>query len=246
MANLSGKRCLITGASKGIGLACAKALAKEGAHVTLVARSEDLLKRECAQIGDEGGSADYITCDLMRVEDCTAWAAEREFEVLVNSAGMARHERFLDVQRADYRTVMTLNLEVMFFMTQSVAKTMVQSKIRGSIINISSQMGHVGGPDRSVYCASKHGVEGFTKATALELGTHGIRVNSIAPTFIETDLTRNALQQPSFKRWVEERIKLGRMATTKDVVGPCIFLASDASDMVTGTSIRVDGGWTAG
>lgn len=246
MADLLGKRCLVTGASRGIGLACAKALASEGAHVTLMARSEDCLRHECAQIHADNGSADFVVCDLMRYEDCMNLVSGREFDVLVNSAGMARHASFLDVQLDDYRSVMALNLEAMFFITQCVAKTMIERTIRGSIINISSQMGHVGGPDRTVYCASKHGVEGFTKAAALELGAHGIRVNTIAPTFIETDLTRNALQQSAFKHWVEERIKLGRLATTEDISGPCVFLASDASAMVTGTSIRVDGGWTAG
>ena len=246
MEDLRGKRCLITGASKGIGLACARALAAEGAHVTLMARSEDGLKRECAKIQADNGSADYLACDLMRHEDCASLVSEREYDVLVNSAGMARHAPFLDVQTEDYRAVMALNLEAMFFMTQRIAKKMIEKSISGSIINISSQMGHVGGPDRTVYCASKHGVEGFTKAASLELGAYGIRVNTIAPTFIETDLTRNALQQEAFKHWVDERIKLGRLATTGDICGPCVFLASEASAMVTGTSIRVDGGWTAG
>ena len=246
MADLIGKRCLVTGASRGIGLACAKALAAEGAHVTLMARSEECLKIECAHILADSGSADYLACDLIHYEKCAALVAEREYDVLVNSAGMARHDSFLNVKADDYKAVMALNLEAMFFMTQRIAKNMIKTNIRGSIINISSQMGHVGGPERTVYCASKHGVEGFTKAAALELGAHGIRVNTIAPTFIETDLTRNALQQPAFKHWVDERIKLGRLATTEDIGGSCVFLASDASGMVTGTSIKVDGGWTAG
>lgn len=246
MADLRGKRCLVTGASRGIGLECARAVAADGAHVTLMARSESLLRAHCERLAAEKHSADFITADLTRYEDCIELVRNEKYDVLVNSAGCARHASFLEVSPNDYKAVMQLNIEAMFFLTQAVVTTMIEHNIAGSIINISSQMGHVGGPERAVYCASKHAVEGFTKAAALELGAHGIRVNSIAPTFIETDLTRAALQQQAFRAWVEDRIKLGRLALPHDIAGPCVFLASDASAMVTGTSIKVDGGWTAG
>jgi len=246
MYDLTGKKCLVTGASRGIGRECAKALSTNGAHVTLLARNEVALVETVKEIRSNGAKADYIACDLTNYEQVIECLADSAFDVLVNSAGIAKHQHFFDVTTQNFQEVMLLNLEAMFFLSQAVAKRMRQQFIQGSIINISSQMGHVGGPQRSLYCASKHAVEGFTKAAALELGEYGIRINTIAPTFIETDLTKESLKDADFRSWVENRIKLGRLAIAEDISGPCVFLASSASAMITGTSIRVDGGWTAG
>jgi len=167
------------------------------------------------------------------------------FNVLVNSAGLARHQPFLEVSEENYNAAMALNVRATFFVSQQVARRMREDGIAGSIIHVSSQMGHVGGPQRSVYCASKFALEGLTRTMALELGADGIRVNTLCPTFIETELSREALREPEFHRYVLDNIKLGRLGKLEDVMGPAVFLASKASAMVTGTSLLVDGGWTA-
>lgn len=246
MNDVSGKKCLVTGSSRGIGLACARGLAEAGASVTLLARSKEQLEVEAEKMAADGLSCDYIACDVSDSEAILPEIEKQCYNVLVNSAGIARHADFVDVTGEDFTEVMAVNLKSLFFISQAVAKRLIAGGREGSIINISSQMGHVGGQQRSVYCASKHAVEGFTKAAALELGEYKIRVNTIAPTFIETELTKSSLAQPAIRDWVMSRIKLGRLGSLDDVVGPCVFLASDASAMITGTSIRVDGGWTAG
>ncbi len=167
------------------------------------------------------------------------------FDILINSAGLARHARLTEVTRDQFDSIMAVNLRGAFFLTQAVAKGLVEAGKPGSLINVSSQMGHVGGIERSVYCASKFAVEGFTKAMAVELGEHGIRVNTICPTFVETALGGQTLNDPERRKWIMGNIKLGRVASVDDVVGAAIYLASDASAMVTGSSLLVDGGWTA-
>ena len=175
-----------------------------------------------------------------------AIASRPAFQVFVNNAGTARHASFLDVTTADYDAVMALNLRGAFFAAQAVARAMVRDATQGSIINVSSQMGHVGGPDRSVYAASKAGLEGLTRVMAIDLGAHGIRVNTLCPTFTRTPLTAPFFDRPGFTEWALARIRLGRFAEVTDMMGPAVFLASDASAMVTGSALMVDGGWTAG
>ncbi len=243
---LDGKRALVAGASSGIGEAAAVALAEAGAHVTLAARRADKLEALCRAIETEGWQASTVVLDVTDID--TAEAVVRghgPFDILVNSAGLARHGPALDTDPADYDAVTALNIRGAYFLTRNVARDLIRAKKPGSLINISSQMAHVGGIDRSVYCATKHAVEGFTKAMAIEWGHHGIRVNTVCPTFIRTALTRATFENPERRRWVEDKIKLGRIGEVEDIMGPVVFLASDAAALITGTSILVDGGWTA-
>ncbi|TQV81849.1 SDR family NAD(P)-dependent oxidoreductase [Denitrobaculum tricleocarpae] len=244
---LDGKRALVTGASSGIGLASAVALAEAGAHVVCAARRIEALKDVVTEIGAESWSAEALCLDVADIE-ATAGAVEMHgpFDVLINSAGLARHSPVTETAAADFDAVMALNLRGAYFLAQAVAKGLIAAGRGGSLITISSQMGHVGGVDRAVYCASKHAVEGFTKAMAVELGPHDIRVNSLCPTFIRTALTEATFDDPERVRWIEEKIKLGRVGEVEDIMGAVVFLASGASALVTGTALMVDGGWTAG
>jgi NAD(P)-dependent dehydrogenase (short-subunit alcohol dehydrogenase family) len=165
--------------------------------------------------------------------------------VLVNNAGMNRTNPFLDVTQADFDDIMGLNLRASFFVAQIVARRMVEQGVSGSIINMSSQMGHVGAATRSVYCASKWAMEGMTKAVAIDLAPHKIRVNTVCPTFVETPLAQNFLKNEAFKAEVLSKIKLGRIGHVDDITGAVVFLASDASSLMTGSSMVIDGGWTA-
>jgi NAD(P)-dependent dehydrogenase (short-subunit alcohol dehydrogenase family) len=171
--------------------------------------------------------------------------AQGPFDVLVNSAGLARHSPALDTTPDDYDTAMNLNLRAAYFLTREVARGLIAASKPGSLINVSSQMGHVGGPDRAVYCANKHALEGMTKAMALEWAPYGIRVNTLCPTFIRTPLGEQTLKNPERRAWILSKIKLGRVGEIEDLMGPVVFLASDAAAMVTGTHLIVDGGWTA-
>lgn len=243
---LDGRRALVTGASSGIGLGAAAALAQAGAAVTLVARRAEELEAVRDAIRAEGGVADALPIDITDIAATdAAVAAHGPFDVLVNSAGLARHTLALDTTVQDYDAAMALNLRAAYFLTRAVARGLIAAGKPGSLINISSQMGHVGGPDRAVYCASKHALEGMTKSMALEWAAQGIRVNTLCPTFIRTPLAEQTLANPERKAWVLSRIKLGRLGEVEDIMGPVIFLASDASALVTGTHLIVDGGWTA-
>ena len=243
---LDGKRALVAGASSGIGLACATALAEAGADVTLAARRTEKLEEAATAMKDKGWSATATVLDVTNVADMTAMiASELPFDVAVNSAGLARHGPSLETTPEDFDAVVDVNLKGAYFFNQAIAKRLIEAGRPGSIINISSQMGHVGGIERAVYCGTKFGVEGFTKAQAIEWGPRGVRVNTICPTFILTDLTKKVFDNPERLAWVEDKIKLGRVGQVEDIMGAVIYLASDAGSLVTGTSILVDGGWTA-
>lgn len=244
---LDGKRALVAGASSGIGLACAAALAEAGAHVTMAARDADRLAQAVDAIREEGWKGEAMALDVADVEAVSAAVGACEpFDVLINSAGYARHSPALETVPADYDAVMNVNVRGAYFLSVAVARGLVAAGKPGSIIQISSQMAHIGGIDRAVYCASKHAVEGFVKAMAIEWGPLGIRVNTICPTFIRTPLTEPTFANPERVRWIEEKIKLGRIGKVEDMMGAAVYLASDASALVTGASLKVDGGWTAG
>lgn len=243
---LDGKRALVTGATSGIGEGCAVALAEAGAHVTLVARTATAVKEQTAKFQAQGWGASALPldiCDIAAAE--TAIAAHGPFDILVNSAGLARHAPATDTTQTDYDAVTNLNVKAAYFLTRAVANGLIDAEKPGSLINISSQMGHVGGIDRAVYCATKHALEGMTKSMAIEWAPHQIRVNTICPTFIRTPLGEQTLAIPERRAWIEEKIKLGRVGEVGDIMGATTFLASDAAALITGTHLIIDGGWTA-
>jgi len=243
---LDGRRALVTGAGRGIGLACAAALAQAGAHVVLVARTASEVEEVAQAIRRDGGTAEAITLDITDLDALNGVIAGHEpFDILVNNAGTNRPVTFLEVAVNDFDYMVSLNLRAAFFTAQAVVRRMVEFGKRGSIINISSDMGLVGGPNRTVYCATKHGMEGMTKAMAIDLGPHGIRINTICPTFIETPLARRFLADEAIRSWIVSRIKLGRIGQVEELMGAVVFLASDASSLMTGSAMVVDGGWAA-
>lgn len=244
---LDGRRALVVGASSGIGLGAAAALAEAGAHVVCAARRQNELGEVVAAIGASGGSAETLVLDIADVDAIAgALRGQKAFEIVVNSAGLARHSPAIETTPADYSAVMDVNLRGAHFLSAEAARAMIAAGRAGAIIHISSQMGHVGGPDRSVYAASKHALEGMVKSMAIEWAPHGIRVNTVCPTFIRTPLAEPTLADPERLAWIESKIKLGRVGEIEDVMGAVVYLASDAAALVTGTSLLIDGGWTAG
>ena len=243
---LDGRRALVAGASSGIGCACAVALAEQGAHVTLCARRTPELQALAAEMAAAGMQAEALTLDITDITATEiALANLPAFDILVNSAGLARHSPATQTTPEDFDLATSLNFRAAYFLTRTVAARLIAAGKPGSLINISSQMAHVGGIDRAVYSATKHAVEGMTKSMAIEWGPHQIRVNTIAPTFIRTPLTEQTFANPERTAWVLSKIKLGRVGEVTDIMGAVAFLASDAASLITGTSLLIDGGWTA-
>lgn len=243
---LDGRRAVVTGAGRGIGLGSAAALGEAGAEVTLVARSLSEIEAAAAQIVAAGGSAHAAQLDVADLDAVQAFFAERPaFDVLVNNAGTNRPMPMTEVSEDDFDVVIDLNVKSAFFVAQAAVRRMIDEKVAGSLIHMGSQMGHVGGVNRSLYCASKWALEGMNKAFALDLAKYHIRSNTIAPTFIETPLTKPFFEDEAFKANVLEKIKLGRVGQVADLMGAVLFLASEASAMMTGSSLVIDGGWTA-
>lgn len=239
---LDGRSALVTGASQGIGLACACALAQAGARVTLVARNAERLEEVVAALRADGHEAEALALDVQDQAAIRRALAGQRFDILVNNAGTNRPKPIDQVTEEDYAAVMELNVRATYFLTQTVIEAMPTG---GSVINVSSQMGHVGAKNRSLYCASKAAVEGMTRAMAVELGPRGIRVNTLCPTFIETPMTQPFFQEPGFREAVLAQIPLARLGRIEDVMGPVVFLASPAANLITGSALMVDGGWTA-
>jgi len=239
---LSGQRALVTGAGRGIGRACAEGLATAGASVIAVARSEDDLADVAAH---ESGRIETWSADVTDAALLGRIAALTDLSILVNNAGANRPQSFVDVDVESLDVVIDLNVRATFRVAQAAVRAMLASGTAGSIVHMSSQMGHIGSPNRSVYCMSKHAVEGLTKAMAVELAPSGIRVNSVAPTFVETPLTKPMLDDPEFREFVLGMIPLNKLASMDDVVAAVMYLVSPGAGMVTGHSLKVDGGWTA-
>ena len=247
---LDGRAALVTGAGRGIGRACAVALAQAGAEVWLSARTREEIEAAASEINASGGKAKAVRCDVTDSQAVKGlFAGLPALDVLVNNAGSNIPEPFVEVSEAHLDHLLGLNVRAAFLVAQAAARKMLESPGRqargGAIIHMSSQMGHVGAVDRSVYCLTKHALEGLTKAMALELAPHGIRVVSVAPTFVETPLTRPMLAKPEFGQWVKSRIASGRVGQPEEVAAAVVFAASPAASLVTGTSLLVDGGWTA-
>lgn len=243
---LDGLVAVVTGAGRGLGRACALALAEAGASPVLVSRTKSDLQAVAATIAADGGTASTLVCDVTncRQVDSAIGGLER-IDILVNAAGGNIPEPLADVTEDHFDRIMTLNVKGTFMVSQAAVRSMQAGGRGGAIINISSQMGHVGAPNRTVYCASKHAVEGMTKAMAVELAPQKIRVNSIGPTFILTPLTRPFFEDRAFREDTLRRIPRGQVGELQDIMGAVVFLASPAAALITGAALVIDGGWTA-
>jgi NAD(P)-dependent dehydrogenase (short-subunit alcohol dehydrogenase family) len=247
---LEGRSALVTGAGRGIGRACALALAQAGAEVWLLARTREDIEGAAGEIRAAGGAAHPVPCDVLKIDQFRKMLADMpRLDVFVNNAGANIPEPFVEVSEEHLDRLLALNVRAAFLAAQAATRKMLEAPDRkargGAVIHMSSQMGHVGAPNRSVYCLTKHALEGLTKAMALELAPQGIRVVSVAPTFVETPMTRPMFARPEFGQWVRERIPGGRLGTPEEVAAAVVFAASPAAALLTGSSLRVDGGWTA-
>jgi NAD(P)-dependent dehydrogenase (short-subunit alcohol dehydrogenase family) len=243
--DLSGKRALVTGAGRGLGRGCALALAEQGAQIIALSRTRDELESLVEEIRDNGGQAQAHSCDVTQIEQFDAiLAGQSRIDILVNNAGGNRPMPMTEVDEETLDFMLNLNVRSVYLISQKVIPLM-QRQNSGSIIQMSSQMGHVGAARRTVYCMTKHAIEGLAKAMAVELAPWNIRVNTVAPTFVETPLTRPFFEDPEFKASVFNHIPMNKLGQIEDVAAAVVYLASDAAAMVTGTSLKVDGGWTA-
>jgi NAD(P)-dependent dehydrogenase (short-subunit alcohol dehydrogenase family) len=244
--DLNGKRALVVGASRGIGLAAAAALAQSGAEVTAAARSLEDLEELCLGLREKGHRATAVAVDAVDSEAIDALLATHgPFHIVVNSVGSNRLAPLVEVTNADLDAILELNVKTAFYIARAAVRTMRAAGIAGSIITVSSQMGLVGNVERSVYSATKHALEGMTKSLAWEVGKYGIRANTVCPTFIETALAAPILARPGAREWVESQTAFGRTGRLEEIMGPIVFLASDASSLVTGAALVADAGWTA-
>ena len=248
--NLKNKIALVTGAGKGLGKACAIALAEAGANLIIISRTKKDLDQVSKIIKKFKVKCKSYVCDITNYNEIKKIINKQSrIDVLVNNAGTNIPEYFTKVKRENMEYMVKINNIAAFNLAQLCAikmiKTKNRKKIGGSIVNMSSQMGHVSGPKRTVYSMNKFGVEGLTKGMALELAKYNIRVNAISPTFVVTPMTKKFLKNKKFKRDVLNNIPLGRFAELPEISSAVVFLASDAASMITGTSLLVDGGWTA-
>ncbi len=244
------KTALVTGAGKGIGKACALALAEAGANLIILSRTKSDLDKVEKQILKLKRKCKSYICDVSNYDDLkSVFNKISSLDILVNNAGTNRPDHFTKITKEDMDYVVNLNMKAAFHVAQMAAKVMLRSKNRkikgGSIINMSSQLGKVGAPNRSIYNMTKFGIEGLTKGMALDLAKNNIRVNSICPTFVETPLVKNFFKDKKFKKAMIDNIPLGRLATDSDIATAVVYLASNASSMITGSSLVIDGGWTA-
>ncbi len=247
---LDGRTALVTGAGRGIGAEAAAALAGAGAEVVLLSRTRADLEQVAQRIRRDGGRAQVEVGDVTDAAQMRAIIARLpRLDILVNNAGMNIPEPFVEVSEDHLDQMLMLNVRSAFLVAQAAVRKMLEDPGRrgrgGAVINISSQMGHVGSPRRTVYCLSKHALEGLTKAMAVELAPHNIRVNAIGPTFLETPMTSGFFSDPEFRNWATSRIPLGRIGQMQEVTGAIVFLASPAASLITGASLVIDGGWTA-
>jgi NAD(P)-dependent dehydrogenase (short-subunit alcohol dehydrogenase family) len=245
---LDGKVALVTGAGTGLGAAIAIGLAESGAEVLLVGRTQLSLEETAAAISKRGGRSREMVCDVTHTHEIrSAISSLPRLDILINNAGTNFPEPFVEVSEEHLDTMLNLNVRAAFVVAQAAAKKMLEDSTRtdASIINLSSQMGHVGSPNRTVYCMTKHALEGLTKAMGVELAPKKIRVNSIGPTFTDTPLVRRVVDTPEKQAFVMSRIPMGKLARLEDIMAAAVFLASPAAAMITGTHLIVDGGWTA-
>ena len=243
---LDGLVAVVSGAGRGLGRGAALSLAEAGAEVMLVSRTRDELEAVAEEIRDAGGQATPVVCDVTDTAQVNEKIGGLErIDILMNNAGSNRPEPFVDVSEENLDFLLDLNVKSMFTVAQACARRMLAGGRGGSMIHMSSQMGHVGSPKRTVYCTTKHAIEGMSKAIAAELAPQNIRSNCIGPTFIETPMTAPMFENPEFKQFVMDRILMGRLGKISDVTGSIVFLASPASDYVTGQVLYVDGGFTA-
>ncbi len=244
------KTALVTGAGKGIGKASAIALAEAGADLIILSRTKSDLDKVKKQIVKLKRNCQIYVCDVSNYDEVKSVFKEiKKIDILINNAGTNRPDHFVKIKKEDMDYVVDLNIKAAFHVAQMGAKIMIKSKNRksigGSIINMSSQLGKVGAPIRSIYNMTKFGIEGLTRGMALDLAKNNIRVNSICPTFVETPLVKNFFKDNNFKKAVMNNIPLGRLATESDIATAVVYLASNASSMMTGSSLVIDGGWTA-